>query len=222
MPQRIVSTDLVYFPVPKVACTSIKTAILRHNDPTLAARIPAREPFALPDGRKVRHIHEVYPSRPLRLYDPLVQTGRRWFCVVRDPLKRFLSSYSNRVLHHDDLKHSHPGALEAAGLMRQPDLEEFIDRLEAYCEVNRPIWHHVRPMVDFLGRRPKRYDRIFSMRALDQIADYCAEAGAPIALPHLQTGGPKFAVSDLSPRSMEKLKRYYAEDYRRYGDYIDG
>lgn len=222
MPQRITSTDLVYFPVPKVACTSIKVAILQHNDPTLAARIPAPKPIDLPNGRKGRHIHDAYPSRPYRFYNFLRYPGGRWFCVVRDPLKRFLSSYSNRILHHDDLKHSPPEALEAAGLVRQPDLEDFVDRLEAYSSVSNSIHHHTQPMVHYLGTRAQRYDRIFSMRELDQIAGYCTEAGAPITLPHLQAGGPKLAISDLSDRAVEKLKRYYAEDYRCYSDYIDG
>lgn len=222
MPQRIRSTDLVYFPVPKIACTSIKHAILAHNDPDLAARIPAPVPIRVGWRRMARHVHEIYPSRTFQLRYRMQYAAGRWFTIVRDPLKRFLSSYSNRILHHDDLKHADPAALDVAGLRRQPDLDEFVGRLDDYNRFSKRLHHHVRPLCDYLGARPGRYDRIFSMRQIGEIEGYCAEAGAPLALPHMQTGGPKLALSDLSSKSAAVLKRYYAEDYRIWGEHLDG
>lgn len=222
MPQRLRSTALLYFPVPKVACTSIKHAILEHNDPALSARIPAPEPIRLSLWRSGRHVHDVYPSRRFRPYYPLCFAHLRWFCVVRDPLLRFLSNYSNRVLHSGDLKRTDAEAFRAEGLSAEPDLEEFTARLEDYARLNRSIAHHTRPMTAYLGYDPARYDRIFSMKELAALPAYCAEAGAMITLPHKQTGGPKIAPDMLSVAAEQKIRRYYAEDYRIWGRYTDG
>lgn len=232
MPASISGTNLIYFPVPKVACTSLKAAILGHNAPGVMTgietlretRIPGERPQPVciaPSGRPVRNVHDYFPTSPFRRWYPLKYKGR-WICVVRDPLKRFLSAFGNRVGHHDDLKHTDPAALARAGLSRHPDLDEFVGRLEDYCAASPLLHHHLRPANDFLGRQPQRYARIFSMAEIDRIAPYCAESGAEVVLPRLQTGGTKLGDADLSPAARKKLMAYYAEDYLIWGRHIDG
>lgn len=211
-------TDLAFFPVPKNACSSVKYALLNHNEDGLADRLPA----VGPRGKTVRYVHQVYPTTRFGPLTPLRQARRRWFAVVRDPVRRFLSAYANRIVHHDDLKRCKPGALARAGLERHPDLERFVADLERYCAVSPITRHHVAPMVTYLGRRPERYDRLFAMSGLGQLPAYCAEAGAPVTLPHRQARGPKIDPAALSRAARDKLLQFYAEDYRYWGAHLDG
>lgn len=214
MPIKVASTNLVYFPVPKVACTSIKHALLNHNEDGRADRLDA----ARQTDKSLPHVHMVYPSTPLRRRHFLEYFGRRWFCVVREPVSRFLSAYGNRVVHHRDLDGCRP-ALDRAGLSAEPDLETFVAHLDGYCAASRTIRDHVRPMVDYLGHTPRRYDRVFGMSELVALPAYLAEAGAGdgIVLGHKQTGGPKLTRGDLSPGALKRVTDFYADDYSAFG-----
>lgn len=214
MPVRVKPTNLVYVPVPKAACTSIKYGLLAQAHPDLVARLDAGT------ARHLRTVHDWAPSVPLHPKHQLRYATRRWFCVVRDPVARFLSGYGNRVVHYDDLAAT-AAAVEAAGLPRHPDLLAFVDNLERYMALNKTIKHHFLPMVRFLGRRPKRYDRIFRMTELSDLVAYLAAAGAPITLPHKQTGGPKLKRDALPAKSLARLEKVYAADYDAYGAWFD-
>ena len=218
MAVKVKGTPLVFFPVPKNACSSVKYSLLNHNEDGMADRLP----ITGPDGKTVRYVHEIYPTRRFQWFTPLQYAGTRWFCVARDPVRRFLSGFGNRILHRDDLKRSKPGVLEKAGLSRHPDLEEFVAKLESYCAANNSVRHHFMPAVHYLGRRPDRYDRIFTMKSLGDIVDYCAEAGAQIALPHRQSKMAKLEIPELSATARAKLENFYAEDLRIWQSYTDG
>lgn len=221
MPYRINGTPLVYFPVPKIACTSIKHALLNHNQPGLADRIAEDVARRTEKGTRLG-VHGIYPSVPFRPAYRLRYGLGRWFCVVRDPVKRLLSAYANRVLYLDELKKVDPEMLRAAGLRRQPEPDEFVARLEDYRRLEPSIDHHVAPLCDFLGRVPERFDRVFDLSEMDALADYVAAAGAPMSFPRLQTGGPKLGPDMLSAASLEKLRALYAEDYRAWGRFLPG
>lgn len=216
MPVPVKSTSLVYFPVPKVACSSVKWALLNHNEDGQADRNAA----ARESDKTVPHVHQVYPSKRLQPGYFVKYAGKRWFCVVRDPVKRFLSAYGNRVVHYDDIKRALP-ELEKSGLERHPDVDYFAAHIGEYSKINKRIRHHVRPHVTYLGHKASRFDRIFRMSELAQLPAYVAEAGAEIHLPHRQTDGPKLKPSDLSAASIDHIKRYYAADYAAFGDWFD-
>jgi hypothetical protein len=186
---------LVYFPVPKIACTSIKEAILRHNDP---------EAFEALTDLEELHIR----------YYPTPRWGEEWrrffryvsrpFCVVRDPIDRFVSGYRNRVVFYKNFGHV-------------PDINDFSLKLSAQCAADSTyIDHHFTPMVGFVGRKPSFYARVFRWNELQEIPRY---AGLP-RLKRRQDGGPNMNRSDLSNEAIEHLKAFYAEDYRVWGAFF--
>jgi hypothetical protein len=147
------------------------------------------------------------------------------FALTRDPIRRFLSMYSNRVLFHRELA---PGRAKgpvilAAGLEPDPEINLLVDRLEAYCRVQHSILHHCSPMMERMGPDLSVYHRIVDIAdvqlCIDDIVRHLAARGhaeAVARVPPLgrsQTGGPKLGLEVLNPYSFEKLLDYYREDY---------
>ncbi len=139
--------------------------------------------------------------------------------MVRDPVRRFLSAYGNRVLHHRELSWKLAGRkLRELGLEATPDLDLFIDRYEDYPQAHPSILHHTRPMVDFLGSDPDYFARVYRFEELPQfVADISERIGRPVEIGHEQTGGPKFKPSDLSAAQLRKLQEIYKRDYEVFG-----
>lgn len=81
------------------------------------------------------------------------------------------------------------------------------------------IDHHVRPLVDFAGREPGFYTRVYRLSDVEAFAGYVrTKTGKAVALQRLQTGGPKIAPDALTAGERAKLRELYAEDYVAYGD----
>lgn len=205
---------LSYIPVPKVACTSLKTMFfeIENGFPFRAFRASGRHYW----------IHELYRSVPFETLRHEAMADHTRIALVRDPVNRLLSCYSNRVKHHKELSKAKAGkALARAGLPADPDLDTFIARLDAYCAAVESIRHHAAPMVLYLGRDPSWYTKLYRIEDTKRlVADVQEITGRRVNLQKLQTGGPKFAADSLSPASLAHLARFYAEDFEVYGTYL--
>jgi hypothetical protein len=149
------------------------------------------------------------------------------FALTRDPVKRFLSMYSNRVVFHRELsgKWETGRKLSRAGLSPDPRVNELVAHLEEYLALQPSIFHHTRPQVDFLGSDLSVYHRLADISEVGEVIEdikdmwrsnglaSCADAARPLR--RSQTGGPKLGLEVLTAESFEKLLDYYAEDYRR-------
>ncbi len=200
--------DIGYQPLPKVACTTLKELVFR---------LAHRQPFGAELGGGANHVHRYFDLRQ----QDIGAAGWR-FTVVRDPIKRFLSGYSNRVLHHRELSSEFLGrqALrfqpDPAVFLPDPSLDHFIEHLDTYRCVPT-IDHHFAPMAEVLAPLPS-YDRVYAFEELDTLfADLAERTGLPVDAPHLQRGGPKIGLSDLSPAARDRLAAYYAGDYQLLG-----
>lgn len=205
---------LSYIPVPKVACTSLKAFFFE-----------VENAFAFRDFRTSGRpwwIHYFYPTIPFSDQDLAQMEGHTRLAVVRDPVRRLLSCYSNRVLHHKELSQKNAGtALAAADLPCDPDLSTFVRRLPDYCAAIATIRHHASPMVDYLGRDPKFYTHLYRIEATNDLqAEVQRLTGSTAELKRLQTGGPKISTDKLTPQEVTLLKNFYAEDYALYGSYL--
>ena len=182
---------LCYFPVPKVANTSIKHLVyeIEHGG-------PFRFDAASPDAPK--HIHQEYKTPIFSKVDKNPLEGYLRFAVIRDPVQRLLSVWRNRVAHHFEL--SAPkvdiDALAKRGLTENPSLDEFVDKLELYREVQASIRMHSAPLVDFLGEDPAYFHHLFRMEELHLIeAFFFALTGIHRTLRRSQTAGPRLALA---------------------------
>ena len=196
--------SLGYLPIPKVACTSIKEALFR---------LATDEAFSPKAAGGATHVHSYFDRRSCD-----IGQARRRLIVVRDPIQRFLSGYSNRVLHHQELSREYLQRqpmwerLKREEFPFDPDLESFIDRLALYRQVPT-IDHHFRPMSEFVPPLAS-FDKVYPFEALTQFCqDVTHWTDRPLQLGHMQRGGPKLTAAELSPTAREKLLAYYAADY---------
>jgi hypothetical protein len=214
-PERIpgvfmASLGIGYQPLPKVACTSIKEALFR---------LAFGRPYSPELGLGLPHVHAYCE---MRMRD--VGAAPWKFTVVRDPIKRFLSGYSNRVRHHKELSRDYVSRLhlvpelDLASFPFDPDIHQFIEHFEFYRRIPT-INHHLRPVSDALAPL-EAFDKVYPFEALDELsADLAQRAGQPVPIPHTQRGGRKVSLSELSPAEIDKLVTIFASDYQLLSAY---
>lgn len=194
--------------IPKTACSSIKHLFFELENGFNFQIFRA--------NGKDYNVHTIYPSRYFKKgyrvsdYDDYFR-----FLIVRDPVKRFLSSYSNRVIYYKNLA---PWTLSKeardAGATPNPDLIGYVERLELYRAHSGHIRHHTDSVHTFTGKDLSWFDEVYPIEEMGRCAaDLSRVCGQPITIPHEQSGGPKFQLSDLPPEHLAKVIDFYAEDY---------
>ena len=193
--------NLRYYPIPKVACSAIKLAILNAS------------------GIEVEHI---------RIVHQLLSTDRHYviragkitqvrqppegdgveFALVRNPFDRLISAYVNKVVNRNR-------GLPAP-FYETKSFAEFVDVLLTFEPVPS-LDGHLRPQYQFLmGSRieqPGRYERIN-----EDWSRACEAFGRRL---ELSIANPSDGRSDYrsyyTPELAEKVARYYARDLELYG-----
>ena len=207
---NILDYKIGYFPIPKTACTSIKQALYLVDQGTNYSNEK--------DGRG--GIHRYFNKNTREEQCDRFEFS---FVVVRDPIKRFLSAYSNRVTHHKELSHRYitrkfPKFADQLPYF-DPGLGQFIDNFSQYFKI-RPIKHHTQPVSHSLTKTNlQQFSKIYCMENLPSLEyDLSAIHGHDLKLERLQTGGRKIPLRDLSQQQMEFLLDYYQEDYELLSD----
>jgi len=194
---------------PKTACTSIKHAL-----------------FELEENKKFSpkengmYLHDYINKKCLSVIDDC----ERRFVVIRDPIKRFLSAYGNRVTHHGELSEEYIREKSGEHYDKiphfNPSLHQYIDGLDAYLNVGS-IKHHVKPISCFVDYESLDYfTDIYRIEDIDRFESDLSEMyGKPVLFEHRQVGGNKFALNDLTKKQVKKLLDYYREDYLLLAEY---
>lgn len=206
---------LFYAAVPKIACTSVKSFFYR-----------AVHGHGFRPGAGKRHIHEVYQTFARDNYPPDLDWDRfdNRVAIVRQPVHRFISAYRNRVGALRELSVEKAGPrLAELGLEPDPPLDRFVDQFELYRQAHPSIFHHTRPMVDFLGDDPGFFHRIYAIDDVDRFAaDMNALMGTEVKMTRMQTGGPRVTTADLSKPQRQKIRRFYKQDFRVFREFWRG
>jgi hypothetical protein len=203
-----------YFPIPKVACTTLKKVFFElEND------------FEFRDFRvngQPKHIHSFYSSSPFSKvpHDKIIDHKK--FCIIREPLSRIVSCYRNRVLYHQELSSRViTEDMRSEGIYPNPSLDDFCLNIEFYRSVSASIVHHTDPITVFLGEDPSYFDKIYSLGDIESFfADLSALTGKKITPYKEQTGGPNVSIGDMSQEAREKIIDFYKNDYDVYANYF--
>ena len=221
--------DFGYKFIPKVACTSIKDALLeaegRHSATyyKVVKRGNAKgwgfSNYKL-IKRKWNNAHKMVESHMLGDID---YCGQR-FIVIRDPVKRFISAYRNRVLFHGQLneefiKREFPKVYPDIPKFR-PSISEFIEHFHTYRRVNA-IEHHCKSFSKFLeGNDLSFFTDIYKMEELNKFEIKLSTIfSKKIVFPKKQKGGPKIGIGDLNRAELDFIFELYADDYLLLKDF---
>ena len=140
------------------------------------------------------------------------------FCVVREPMERFVSAVAFLFEHSCTTN-----ALGDANL--QDYFEQTLTRLENEEPPQRknedPLHdEHFRHQTWFIGHDPTYYTHIFRMGELERLETCLSEwVGKSVQLPHSNASRDKEKIS-LTPALRRRVEAWYAEDYKFWGKYF--
>ena len=170
-----------YCPTPKCGGTSIKVMIRKGVEGIIDYQ---------------NKIHSRFPTRLFMEVEADIK-----FCIVRDPVDRFLSAYLNRIVHYGDVPFV--------------EFDDFVDNFyEKYYRFDNNIHHHFRPQVDFIGHSSSYYNKIFFFNEMSSVPEFLSEImGKSIESEHEQrTKGGEKPIPTKS--QIDSIKSFYQDDYR--------
>ncbi|MEL7835180.1 sulfotransferase family 2 domain-containing protein [Fodinibius sp. Rm-B-1B1-1] len=207
------SEQLIYLPIPKNACSTIKHALYE---------IEYGKEFDYDQAREwgYQDIHDYYNKRKSAFTGTkaLKKKDATIFTVIREPVKRLISCYRNRVVDLRDLE-KNKSALHRRNLPLEPDLNTFVIRLEEYREANKSIEHHSRPQHLFLGDRLDYIDEVFPLHQMKEVKAMLKELKPGLKMRAEKSGGTTFGLTDLSITALDEAIRFYENDYDLLSDY---
>ena len=138
--------------------------------------------------------------------------------VIRDPVRRFLSGYSNRVNFHQGLskkaiEKNSPNALPKIEVFN-PTLSEFINNLSLYMQV-KTINHHCRPISDHLTGVPLSfYNHVVKIEEAASIKNILIQIfGKDFKFTREQATAEKIPIGALTYQQLSKITEFYTSDY---------
>jgi hypothetical protein len=196
---------VAYRPTPKCACTTVKKAFFE----VLHGKSYSSE------ETKTGHVHQYFN----RLVESIEVDPNEYlaFAVARDPIKRFVSGYRNRVVYHKEIAQ----LLTLDGQKYQPpELSDFALALPDFLNMALPISHHMSLQKAILGDNVAKYSRIYKIEELPDLqAELSKRKGTLVPFGRDQAGGPKVSVSDLTNDAFEFLLEFFKKDYDLLADH---
>lgn len=181
---KVKDKTIIYHATPKCGCSSVKNMLFFMKNKTSKLNFESA--------------HVWFPSH---LFKNKHHCDFR-FCVVRGPVERFISGYSNRIIYHRDIP--------------PVKFDKFVNNFFKFYK-NEKIKHHFRPQVDYIGHDPLYYTNIFWVHEMQKVSDFLSDiSGIEVPVLHKQTGG-----RDKKPAPTEEqikfIKDFYKKDYEFLG-----
>ena len=176
---KIKNNTCHYYPTPKCGCTSTKIMIWK----------------AL--GGKINNEEEIHVKFPTKTFFKIPSSVK--FAIVRDPVERFVSAYSNKIIHHKVIPYI--------------EFEQFIKNFDNYYNNNVHIHHHFRPQIDFIGTQPEYFNKIFYLNEMGKVALFLSNLfNKEIEIERRQTGGTN-SKPIPTEKQIQFIKNLYKNDY---------
>ena len=199
--------SLVFYPVPKNANSSAKYFLIKHCG--------LEDKFKTP--KDLNNVNQISINNNLSKDDKIKPTissfipSKQKFarvhadfkaCILRDPINRFISAYTNRVLYRKD-----PGFFEHS-------VDMVIEKLKEGKFENK----HFLPQTYFLGKNLSYFNIICCMNSLNVFENEINSFfNNNIKFPWVETQSSSL---DLSKKQLSDLNYIYEEDLKLFQDYI--
>ena len=199
---------LVYYPVAKNANSSAKLFFLKHlkidkNYYFLSDKVPE---YKVNEDSKYKNLDKKYNLvNFLPSYTPFEKIDvDEKCCIIRNPIKRFVSAYKNRVLFHKDFG------------FRNLNINEIIEKLENNSFDNR----HFLPQSYWLGSDLRYFTIVSNISNMETFINGVNNFFQnKVEFPRIQTGGADENIT-LTDSQIIKLKKIYSSDYALIGDLL--
>ncbi|NHB75592.1 sulfotransferase family 2 domain-containing protein [Rhodobacter calidifons] len=206
MPYLLPQKKLAVFFSPKAAGTSVRAFLfeLENGFPLMPYQVQG----CVHDLNTVAN--QLVVNNRFRLVDHAAIADFERIALVRDPVRRLLSAYSNRVLHYRELSEEAAGpALAAADLAPDPDIDLFMANIARYMQISKSIARHFSHQEVFLGKSRDYFSKLFLVEDMGSFeTEMNRHFGAKAKVPRLQDGGPKIDFHSLAPATRERIMAY--------------
>jgi hypothetical protein len=207
------SFNIEYFPIPKCACSSMKLALFQ-----LENGFPFKD-FRCSGGHI--YIHSFIPTMPFSMRAHFGDRDTFRFAIIRDPIDRFLSAYTNRVIDKDELSGDCLARTRSSHLPSRPDIGTFVDLFYEYRSSSESICHHTDPASVFIGSNMAFFNKLIVFSEVSRVSEILHETcKIEIQLPMVQTSSKKLRQSDLTFKQLRKIKSFYEADYRMFKNFL--
>ena len=215
---------LAYFDIPKVACTTLKTALWEIENgrefeasPKLPISDRIRNLISDAKAENWLDIHDIdgYRTLSYRLAKEIdIPSDYDRITVLRDPIARFYSAWSNKANWKTFSARGELYDLENEGLAPSPSFPEFLREFERYRAASRPVRVHTFPYAWHLGPDLSPYDKRFKLEKMGELEEYLSQrAGVQVSLPKANRTVASREPLDLSAPEIDKLIDLTKEEY---------
>ncbi|WP_299551149.1 sulfotransferase family 2 domain-containing protein [uncultured Tateyamaria sp.] len=210
---RVDSHRLAYMAVPKAACSSVKAAL---------AALDPLQAHDLAETLGQKQVHAIYPTMRFRRHRWDFLENHYRFTVVRDPLKRLLAVYTNRVEGLGILSHCRKIRRGRVHLPTEPDPDYFFQNLSAYIATSSDIKHHTLPTALFTGTDWSAYNSVFRTNEMADLgAELSAHTGRDVVIPHFNSSDRHLHLGDLSVQTQRVLRVLLEDEYTHIAPFFD-
>lgn len=205
-------SKLLYFPIPKVACTSIKNIFFKLEFGLSINEFRSKRPGF--------RLHNHWPSVAFEVSRNNVKKGFQKIAVMREPKKRFFSGFNEKVLTKNLLKRNFLSLCNELKLNTNPSIDEFILNFERYCKIP-DINHHFLPMSFFLGKDLNYFDFIFSLENIKEFEEFMSERlKQKIIVPKFNSHKNKINFNEISSEAENRLEEILRQDNILFQQYL--
>lgn len=199
----IYNNEIAYYKTPKCGSRTILAWAALIKEPNLILEHP--EWFA--ESRRAIEYKEI--RQRVNRYKNITHNQKIKFCIVRDPVERFISAFTNRILFH-----------------QKPQIHititDFIKNIDTLLELTsfKDAKIHFATQVQHIGSNPNVYTHIFDIKKLNEVKSLL-ENHIDISLPdlHLQKSG-NIIRPTLTEEQKNVIKNRYKIDYEIYGGWF--
>lgn len=203
---------VVYHAIPKCACTSLKHVFYEE----LYGK-QFQSPAGDPD--KIHELTDEITSKVMDAKDWRDMKDYVHILVVRDPLNRLMSAYSNRVCYYGELNSGEYDSVDGTPIY--PNFNDFISEIETIKKYSPSIGWHTKLQKDFIGGKIGRYT-IFKLEEMNKLEEYLSGVfGRQVKVPRLQDGGVKMSFRHQTSLAQRLALEYCEPDYHFLSNYYE-
>jgi hypothetical protein len=205
---KVEAHKIAYMALPKAACSSVKKALASIDENVVESALPEFE-------YDYDKWHSIYPTQRFRPHRwEVVPDDWFSFTVIRDPVKRLMACYTNRVLERGELKHSRKIKNGVFDLPVEPDPDFFFQNLEGYRQASSAVKHHSMHTWLFTGPDLNVYKKVYTTEKLGNLVvdlNQWTKTSVKIGLENKST--MKLTLDDLKPETIAALTPWLCLEY---------